>query len=57
MVDQELCNFLERVICKVFEHSDNDQIKGFWCDGVLLSEYMWLQWSEPAFLSLLTGRS
>lgn len=38
MLDQDFCDFLEYEICKAFEHSDIAEIKGFWCDGVLLSE-------------------
>jgi hypothetical protein len=38
MLDQDFCEFLEFKICKVFEHIDNEQIKGFWCDGVLLDQ-------------------
>ncbi len=38
MLDQNFCEFLEYEICKAFERSDNDQIKGFWCDGVLLNQ-------------------
>lgn len=38
MIDQEFCEFLEYEICKAFEHSNDDRIKGFWCDGVLLNQ-------------------
>lgn len=38
MLDQDFCEFLEYEICKAFKHSDNEQIKGFWCDGVLLNQ-------------------
>jgi len=38
MIDQDFCAFLAYKICKAFELSDNDQIKGFWCDGVLLNQ-------------------
>lgn len=38
MLDQDFCEYLEYEICKAFKHSDNDQIKGFWCDGILLNE-------------------
>lgn len=38
MLDQDFCEFLEYKLCKAFEHSDNEQIKGFWCDGVLLDQ-------------------
>ncbi|MGQ3012450.1 MAG: hypothetical protein ACT6QS_01975 [Flavobacteriales bacterium] len=38
MLDREFRDFLECAICKAFEHSDDDKIKGFWCDGILLSE-------------------
>ena len=34
MIDRDFCDFLEYKICKAFEHSDNDKIRGFWCDGV-----------------------
>lgn len=38
MINQEFCEFLEYKICKAFKHSDNDQTKSFWCDGVLLNQ-------------------
>jgi hypothetical protein len=38
MLDQDFCDFLEYQICRAFEHSDNEEIKGFWCDGVWLNE-------------------
>lgn len=38
MLDQDFCEYLEFEICKALEHSDNEQIKGFWCDGVLLNQ-------------------
>jgi hypothetical protein len=38
ILDQDFCEFLEYEICKALEHSDNDQIKGFWCEGVLLNQ-------------------
>ena len=38
MLDRDFCEFLEYEICKAFEHLDNDQIKGFWCDGILLNQ-------------------
>lgn len=38
MIDQGFCEFLEHEITKAFEHSDNEQIKGFWCDGVLTNQ-------------------
>lgn len=36
MLDQNFCEFLEYEICKAFDYSDNEEIKGFWCDGVVL---------------------
>ena len=38
IIDRDFCEFLEYEICKAFEQSDNDQIKGFWCDGILLNQ-------------------
>ena len=38
MLDQSFCTFLEYEICKAFVNSDKDEIKGFWCDGVLFPE-------------------
>jgi hypothetical protein len=38
MLDQDFCEFLEYEICKAIELSDNEQINGFWCDGVLLNQ-------------------
>ncbi|POY36752.1 hypothetical protein C3K47_10365 [Solitalea longa] len=38
MLDQDFCEYLEYEICKAFEQSNYDQIKGYWCDGVLLNQ-------------------
>ncbi len=38
IIDQDFCEFLEYEICNAIEHSDNDEIKGFWCDGVLTDQ-------------------
>lgn len=38
MIDQDFCDFLEYELCRAFENSDKEKVKGFWCDGVLLSE-------------------
>jgi hypothetical protein len=38
MIDQDFCEFLEYEICKAFEHSDNSEVKSFWCDGVTFSQ-------------------
>lgn len=38
MLDKAFCEFLEYEICRAFEFSDNEKIKGFWCDGVLLNQ-------------------
>jgi hypothetical protein len=38
MIDQDFCVFLEVEICKAFEHFNIEDAKGFWCDGVLLSQ-------------------
>lgn len=38
MLDQSFCTFLEYEITKAFANSDNEVIKGLWCDGVLLPE-------------------
>ena len=38
MLDQDFCEFLEYETCKAFESSDNEQTKGFWCDGILLNQ-------------------
>ena len=45
MLDESFCVFLEYAICEAFKHSNNNQIKGFWCDGILLnqSEYTYSQ--------------
>jgi hypothetical protein len=38
MLDQAFCETLEYKLCDAFENSDDENLKGFWCDGVLLSE-------------------
>lgn len=39
MIDQDFCDFLEYEICNALAVSDNEQVKGFWCDGVLLPTF------------------
>jgi len=39
MIDQNFCEFLEYEICDAFAVSDNEQVKVFWCDGVLLPTF------------------
>jgi hypothetical protein len=38
IIDYDFCEFLEYEICKVLDHFDNEETKGFWCDGVLLNQ-------------------
>jgi hypothetical protein len=38
MIDRNFCEQIEYKICEVFRKLDNENTKGFWCDGVLLSE-------------------
>lgn len=38
MLDQNFCAFLENRICDAFHASDDKQLKGFWCDGVILPD-------------------
>jgi hypothetical protein len=38
MLDQNFCERLEYRICNALENINAGEIKGFWCDGVLLSE-------------------
>ncbi len=38
MLDKEFCDFLEYRIGDLLEYSNDERLKGFWCDGVLLSE-------------------
>ena len=35
MLDKDFFEFLEYEICKALKNSSNEEIKGFWCDGVL----------------------
>ena len=34
MLDNEFCNFLEYQLTSAFENSDDEAVKGFWCDGI-----------------------
>lgn len=36
MIDQDFCIFLEYHLSKCFEYSNDEHLKGFWCDGVTL---------------------
>ena len=38
LINQDFCNYLEYQLNDVFQHLDNVETKGFWCDGILLSE-------------------
>jgi hypothetical protein len=38
MLNQDFCQTLEYKICEALENINNENVKGFWCDGVLLSE-------------------
>jgi hypothetical protein len=32
--NEDFCDTLEYHLCTTFEHSDREDVKGFWCDGV-----------------------
>lgn len=36
MLDQNFCSRLEFYLTKAFSYSKDNQLKGFWCDGILL---------------------
>jgi hypothetical protein len=36
MLDQDFCEFLEYRITKALKETANEDVRGFWCDGVLL---------------------
>lgn len=38
MLDQNFCDILEYKLCDIFENLNDEKLKGFWCDGILLSE-------------------
>ncbi len=38
MLDQNFLTFLEYEISKVFDNTPDEEFRGFWCDGLLLSE-------------------
>lgn len=38
MLDQSFCKMLEYKICEALENISDEEVKGFWCDGVLLLE-------------------
>ncbi|MES2454926.1 MAG: hypothetical protein V4594_05285 [Bacteroidota bacterium] len=38
MIDISFCEFLEYEICKALKTFDHEEIKGFWCDGILMSQ-------------------
>lgn len=39
MLNNEFCQFLEYEISKAFSNSSNEELKHFWCDGVLLPTF------------------
>ena len=39
MLTQGFCDGLEYKIGEAFENSNDERVKGFWCDGVLLPQY------------------
>jgi hypothetical protein len=38
MLNQDFCETLEHRICEALKNCSDENVKGFWCDGVLLSE-------------------
>lgn len=38
MLDRDFCEKLEHLISEALENSSDENVKGFWCDGVFLSE-------------------
>jgi hypothetical protein len=38
MLDMDFCTILEYKICEALANIDNEILKWYWCDGVLLSE-------------------
>jgi hypothetical protein len=38
LIDQDFCNNLERIISGAFQHLENKETRGFWCDGITLSQ-------------------
>jgi hypothetical protein len=38
MIDQNFCDALEYKLCELLSNSSSDDVRGFWCDGVLKSE-------------------
>lgn len=36
MLDQDFCAFLEYKICAALKDTDNEELRGHWCDGVLM---------------------
>lgn len=38
MLDRDFCEYLEYLICKAFKHLKSEDVRGFWCDGVLLNQ-------------------
>jgi hypothetical protein len=38
MLDQDFCDALEYKISAALANTDDEKVKGFWCDGVLLCE-------------------
>lgn len=38
MLNEDFCIDIEYYLCNVFENRENEATRGFWCDGVLLSE-------------------
>ena len=38
MLDRHFCEALEYKLCEALENFDDENLKGFWCDGVLMSE-------------------
>jgi hypothetical protein len=38
MINQDFCDILEHAISRALQHLENDETKGFWCDGILPSQ-------------------
>jgi len=38
--DRDFCDFLEYRICALFSTANNDEQKGYWCDGVVFDSML-----------------
>jgi hypothetical protein len=58
MLDSDFCTYLEYQLCDFLKTSEREDLKGFWCDGVLPANYSkkYINDNRTALLKAFIGK-